>query len=169
MITACWSEKREQRWDVHAVHDQLSTSSIQEVPEVEPDVQIAQASTATTVIPPKALPPVPSALQVEAPDPPVQQSAGTKPPKRGKKFRSLTTPVEDKPKRGIPKKHFTFPGLPRGSHGETGESKPDPSLQGKRTRKKATLSRGWSQLRTVVKVLTAFLRLRKPPATGGRP
>ena len=39
MIVTCWSDKREQRWGVHAVYDQFSTSSSQEVPEVEPGSQ----------------------------------------------------------------------------------------------------------------------------------
>ena len=34
-ITTCWSDKRELRWDIHAVHHQLSASSIQETAEVE--------------------------------------------------------------------------------------------------------------------------------------
>jgi hypothetical protein len=36
MIEACWSEERKERWDIHAMYDQLSSSSIQEVPDVEP-------------------------------------------------------------------------------------------------------------------------------------
>ena len=35
MITACWSESREQRWGIHAVYNQFSMSSIQ-VPDSEP-------------------------------------------------------------------------------------------------------------------------------------
>ena len=36
MIMTCWSERREQRWDVRAMYNQFSTSSIQEVPDAEP-------------------------------------------------------------------------------------------------------------------------------------
>ena len=36
MITACWSEDREQRWDVGAMYNKLSTSSVQEVLDAEP-------------------------------------------------------------------------------------------------------------------------------------
>ena len=35
MIMTCWSEKRDQRWDIHAVYNQLSVSSIQEIAETE--------------------------------------------------------------------------------------------------------------------------------------
>ena len=35
MIETCWSEKREQRWDIRAMYNQLSVSSIQEIPEAE--------------------------------------------------------------------------------------------------------------------------------------
>lgn len=35
MIITCWNEQREQRWDIRAVHNQLSASSIQEVAEGE--------------------------------------------------------------------------------------------------------------------------------------
>jgi len=35
MIMTCWSEKREQRWDIRAVYNQLSVSSIQEIAETE--------------------------------------------------------------------------------------------------------------------------------------
>ena len=33
MIATCWSEKREQRWDVRAVYNQFSVASIQEAAE----------------------------------------------------------------------------------------------------------------------------------------
>ena len=36
MLTTCWSDKREQRWDIRAVCNQFSTSSIQEIPDTEP-------------------------------------------------------------------------------------------------------------------------------------
>ncbi|KAF9645572.1 kinase-like protein [Thelephora ganbajun] len=39
MIQTCWSEKREQRWDAHAIYSQFSVSSIQEIAEVERDVR----------------------------------------------------------------------------------------------------------------------------------
>ena len=39
MITTCWSDKRELRWDIRAVHHQLSASSIQETAEVEREYQ----------------------------------------------------------------------------------------------------------------------------------
>jgi hypothetical protein len=35
MITTCWNEKREQRWDIRTVYNQLSVSSIQEIAETE--------------------------------------------------------------------------------------------------------------------------------------
>jgi len=35
MITICWSERRELRWDIHTVYNQLSMSSMQEIAEVE--------------------------------------------------------------------------------------------------------------------------------------
>ena len=35
MLVICWSDKREQRLDIGAICNQLSTSSIQEVPKVE--------------------------------------------------------------------------------------------------------------------------------------
>jgi hypothetical protein len=43
MVIACWSEKREQRWDIHAVYNQFSTSSIQEVPDAEPGCGLLSA------------------------------------------------------------------------------------------------------------------------------
>lgn len=33
MITACWNQKRELRWDIHAIYDQFSASSVQEITE----------------------------------------------------------------------------------------------------------------------------------------
>ena len=35
MIMTCWSGKREQRWDIRTVYNQLSVSSIQEIAETE--------------------------------------------------------------------------------------------------------------------------------------
>ena len=35
MIMTCWSERREQRWGVHAVYNQFSTSSIREIADGE--------------------------------------------------------------------------------------------------------------------------------------
>jgi len=35
MITACWSERPEQRWDIHAIYNQLLASSVQEIAPVE--------------------------------------------------------------------------------------------------------------------------------------
>lgn len=46
MIVTCWSEKREQRWDIHAVHNRFSASSVQGIPAVEPGNQCA-SQTAT--------------------------------------------------------------------------------------------------------------------------
>jgi hypothetical protein len=43
MVIACWSERREQRWDIHAVYNQFSTSSIQEVPDAEPGCGLLSA------------------------------------------------------------------------------------------------------------------------------
>jgi hypothetical protein len=36
MVIACWSEKREQRWDIRNVYSRFSASGVQEVPDVEP-------------------------------------------------------------------------------------------------------------------------------------
>ena len=36
MLTTCWNEKREQRWDIRAVYHQFSTSSIREVADDQP-------------------------------------------------------------------------------------------------------------------------------------
>jgi hypothetical protein len=140
-ITECWSEKREQRWDISAVYDRFSTQNND------------GSNHAHRYNPLHAL---------EDPDPPVQQKAGIKQPKRrGKRFLSMTSPISDKPKRSTPKKRLTFPSLPRSGRGDTGEPEPGPSVQGKRTRKAATYSRGWSQLRTVTRAATALVRLRK--------
>lgn len=35
MITACWNQKREVRWDIHAVYDQFLASSVHEIAESE--------------------------------------------------------------------------------------------------------------------------------------
>ena len=35
MIVKCWSEQREQRWDIRSVYNQLSVASIQEIAEGE--------------------------------------------------------------------------------------------------------------------------------------
>jgi len=35
MITVCWSERRDARWDVRTVYNQLSVSSIQQAAEDE--------------------------------------------------------------------------------------------------------------------------------------
>jgi hypothetical protein len=69
----------------------------------------------------------------------------------------------------MPKKHLKFTSIPRGGRGETGESKPDLNLQGKRMLKKATFSRGWTQLRTVVNVVTVFLWFGKSGRVHGCP
>ena len=46
MITTCWSEKREQRWDIHAVYNQLSVSSVQEIAETERGIWCASPTSA---------------------------------------------------------------------------------------------------------------------------
>ena len=81
---SCWSERREQRWDVRTVYDQFSTSSIQEVPDVEPgnwraspninidqrvcspflDVEIIQTQDPAMAAPTMDLPQVPQPLSV---------------------------------------------------------------------------------------------------------
>lgn len=35
VITACWSQKWELRWDIHAVYDQISVLSVQGIAEAE--------------------------------------------------------------------------------------------------------------------------------------
>lgn len=45
MITACWSEKQELRWDIHAVYTQLSESSVQEIAgDGQGDKHVSQAA-----------------------------------------------------------------------------------------------------------------------------
>ena len=89
----------------------------------------------------------------------------------GKKARSYTTPVTGTPKRKVPKKHFTFPVRPLVGRDTRDINEPTvpPVVREKRTRKDATLSRGWTKLRTVVRALGVLLRLKKPPKTDEPP
>ncbi|KAF9647766.1 kinase-like protein, partial [Thelephora ganbajun] len=57
MIVTCWSEKRDQRWDIRAVYHQLSASSIQEGAEGEREVQITTQSLNATEDVPTPTPP----------------------------------------------------------------------------------------------------------------
>ena len=207
----CWSEKREQRWDIRAVYNQFSTSSIREITDDEPgirrsssnvnvklrvyppflDAEITEDPNTIVVAPPMALSLAPLSMKLEGdhslspkivphsshiptePDPPAQQGPRRKQSKLAKKQRSQTAPSPSTPKRKVPKKHFTFPAMPltggvRESK-EPEEPQPEPAPQRKRTRKIATLSRGWRQLRGAVKAMGAFLRLRKSPRTDGLP
>ena len=43
MISTCWSDKREQRWDARAMCHQLLTSSIQ-ILDIEPGIQRASVN-----------------------------------------------------------------------------------------------------------------------------
>jgi len=86
MFTKCWSVKREQQWDVHAMCNQFSTPSIQGVPNTElgnhhasPDNNvdwwvhspflddgITQTSNVATAAPPEDSPPVPLPAKLES-------------------------------------------------------------------------------------------------------
>lgn len=108
------------------------------------------------------------------PDPPALEPGGSKLSKFGKKARSQSTPITGTPKRKVPKKHFTFPARPAPVVAgrdvrDTDEPTVPPGVGEKRTRKNATLSRGWSKIRTVVQVLRVFLRLKKLSKTDKPP
>jgi len=160
MLTVCWSEKREQRWGIRAVHDQFSKSSIQEVPNLEPDIGITENPGGVAADHPKDSPPAPSSGKLEE-----QRKSGS----RWRKSRSQTTPTQGTPRDIPPKKRFTFPILPRGRG--TTEPVADLGGQGKRRRKDATASRSLRPFRVVVNVLKACLRFKfkKSPTTGGSP
>jgi len=167
MIMTCWSEKREQRWDIRAVYNQLSVSSIQEIAETERDNQTRQrALKAVPDAPPKALPEVPQNAQVqeeerisrELPTPPLQpqpqpqpelqpqqpqQPAVTKLLRRKKQSRLPTDPIPDESQKEPPRRQFTWPGLAALStlpRPDGGDDQPRQTFGEyvKRTRKNAT-------------------------------
>ncbi|KAF9645420.1 kinase-like protein [Thelephora ganbajun] len=149
MITTCWSEKRDQRWDIHAVYHQLSVSSIQETAEGEREVRTTtQRLNATedvpTPTPPKGMPAGRSSVFVEDspnhPNPPIQP-----------KVRPERTGPERRPMLSIL------------------SSKADPHTQGKRPQKMAMISWVLKPIQAVVSIMRAILRLNKSRKTDGRP
>jgi len=169
MITTCWSEKRENRWDIRTVHNQLLVSSIQENAKAGRDIQTTAriSNFIEEEAPAKDLPAVPPTIQVEdggpevPPDPSVRQSTKSKRlPALRKQLRSYTAPILGTPKTKPPIRSPTspFPTTGFGIEEQTVDFPP----QGRRRRKTALLaSLGWKPLRAVVTALGKFLRLKR--------
>ena len=180
MIVTCWSERREQRWGIRDVCDQLSGSSAQEISSVEPgnhyDSQAASCVKGSIIIDIQTttqnsttklrLSPQPSTNRNSSgpPNPAVWQAAKSKFLEWRKNSRSKTAPVPNTP---TPKRRFTFPTILRA--GRSSDPRTNQLSQGGRSQKTTILSQGRNQLQAMVNTLAKFVRSGKSPGTGERP
>lgn len=189
----CWSANPEQRWDLHAVCNQFSISSVQGVPGVELGKQCA-SQTATLVeglifmfidpqsaarslnavrnSPPRDLSSVPSSGHAEGnygfdhdwPTPVAATPTDPTPPDLSN--HRVRQPIIT---RLLTRLKNRIPQTTPKNHltsrtsRDNNEPTSDTPAQGKRIRKNGMLSRGWNKLQTMVNVLTRAVRLRKFP------
>jgi len=180
MIVTCWNERREQRWGIRDVCSQLSESSAQKIPGVEPgnhyDSQAAlcvkgfilidiRTTTRNSTTEPRSSPQPfmdrnPSGPTKSA----VWQAAKSQFLEWRKNSRSKTVPVPSTP---ASKRRFTFPTILRA--GRDNDPRTDQPSQEGRPQKITILLRGRNQLKAMVNTVTKFLRSEKSPGAGGRP
>ena len=177
MITTCWSEKREQRWDVRAVYDLLSVSSVQEIAGSEGGDQCASQMTAcaegfvdidprtptrNTMIEPRS-----SRQPVIDRSPSNRQNTMVRQAAKEKGRKNLGPQTAPVPSTATRKKRFQFSILSRS--GRDSESRTDRASQGKRLGRIAVLSWGRSKLQAMAKVLTKIVGLGKSAGSDERP
>ena len=179
MVVTCWSERREQRWDIRDVCNQLSESSAQDIPGVEPgnhcdsqaascvkgsiiiDIQTTTQNSTTKLRPS----PQPSTNRNSSgpPNPTVRQAMKNKFLEWRKNSRSRTVAAQSIP---TPKGRFIHP-TPTTSRDN--EPRTDGPSQGGGSRETALLSWGRDQLQATVGALTRSVRSEESPGIGGRP
>jgi len=180
MIVTCWSERREQRWGIRDVCNQLSGSSAQEIPGIEPGnhydsraascvkgfilIDIQKTTQNSTTEPRPSSQPSTNCNPPGPPNPAVWQAAKSKFLEWRKNSRPQNAPIPNTP---TPKRRFTFPTILRAGRGS--DPRTDQPSQGGRSQKTTILSRGRDQLQAMVNSLAKFVRSEKSPGASGRP
>lgn len=184
LIIKCWSEQREERWDVRTVYNQFSASSIQETAQSEREARSPMPGSSVAQSPPLSSSPPRQGMSADRvsifvedrgpTDLPNHRGRGStlpqlqtqsKPAGRKSGARSQTAPPLQSPAstRSTPKKHFTFPMIGSPKHVETEGGPPHLPRQRKPGFSFATSRR----LRKVVNVILGILRLRRAAKAGG--
>ncbi|KAF9789361.1 kinase-like domain-containing protein [Thelephora terrestris] len=168
MITKCWSEQRETRWDIRTVVHQLSVSSIQEVAEAQRDVQMISRSLHVVEDPSPSPPPPPrratmggqSSLFVEEPSlPNTTNNSAQRKANKGFATRGGSGRAKSVPSMSLPKafRRPTFP-FPLRSNQERLENFDRPQTQRPR---KLAFWKPKKGLRNAVNVIRGILRMKK--------